>query len=275
MTTSTPPPQDLLYSVRMRASHQGRHVSGAEDLVAPENAAATAARFAERALATASFDDLRLRIEPLREPPTAVSLLPLFTVEVPAREAVKTTLELLERAGVSRQAAEMAYLTLSEGAAGGGTNMRGAMLVDAISGVRLEADHGRGIRASRYGVTEALRDALHAALEKAGYGHHRTTEAWVLSAKMAAAPGAVAELCFSDDPNYTTGYVAIAGLAYVRLPHLKAVGDPHGGRALFLSPDSDPQAVATWLEKTPCLITDLSTINPPAPLNTIVGALRR
>jgi 6-carboxyhexanoate--CoA ligase len=56
----------------------------------------------------------------------------------------------------------------------------------------------------------------------------------VLAAKVLAAPGMVAELCWSDDPDYTAGYVAAPALGYVRFPHLKPAGEERGGRAFFV-----------------------------------------
>ena len=54
-----------------------------------------------------------------------------------------------------------------------------------------------------------------------------------------AAPGIVAEICVSDDPDYVTGYVASKSLGYRRIATIKERGDPSGGRIfLFRGPRS-------------------------------------
>ena len=76
----------------------------------------------------------------------------------------------------------------------------------------------------------------------------------VLAAKVAAAPGMVAELCWSDDPEYTTGYVASPRHGYVRIPCLKEKNSSNGGRAFFVSPDADLEALQHFLEEQPVLV---------------------
>jgi len=258
----------------MHASNQGRHVSGAEDLVALDAAATAAARFVERALAAGPVEEVVVRVEMLTRVPVNLPLLPLFTADGPAAEVRATARVLLAAAGIDAGLAETVMAILSAGAAGDGNNMRGAMLIDSASGLRLERDQRRGVRARHFALASELRATLPDELARAGYAHHRTLEGWLLATKMVATPGALAELCWSDEPTYTTGYVALAGMGYVRLPHLKAEGDPHGGRALFLAPGSDPALATAWLEDTPCLAGGPVNIHPPQPLAALMKALR-
>jgi len=267
-------PTTGFYSVRMHASNQGRHVSGAEDLVALDAAATAAARFVERALAAGPVEEVVVRVEMLTRVPVNLPLLPLFTADGPAAEVRATARVLLAAAGIDAGLAETVMAILSAGAAGDGNNMRGAMLIDSASGLRLERDQRRGVRARHFALASELRATLPDELARAGYAHHRTLEGWLLATKMVATPGALAELCWSDEPTYTTGYVALAGMGYVRLPHLKAEGDPHGGRALFLAPGSDPALATAWLEDTPCLAGGPVNIHPPQPLAALMKALR-
>ena len=66
----------------------------------------------------------------------------------------------------------------------------------------------------------------------------------------------LAEVCISDDPDYTTGYVATRSLGYVRVPNMKSAGSPVGGR-LFLVNTDDVAEVVAYLEHTPVLVEDL------------------
>jgi 6-carboxyhexanoate--CoA ligase len=84
----------------------------------------------------------------------------------------------------------------------------------------------------------------------------------------------VAELCWSDDPDYTAGYVASAGMGYVRFPLLKQLGDTKGGRAFFVDKDAlDMDAFLRYLEKEATLITDTgecrAAMEPEAYFNQI------
>lgn len=83
-------------------------------------------------------------------------------------------------------------------------------------------------------LTEQARQELTLGLQALGLDNAHVREALVLAAKVLSTPGIVAELCWSDDPGYTAGYVASAKQGYVRFPHLKPLGDERGGRAFFL-----------------------------------------
>ena len=73
---------------------------------------------------------------------------------------------------------------------------------------------------------------IDAALAAQGLTHFRTREALAVATKTLWA-GVVAELCWSDEPDYTTGYVATPLAGYVRLPDFKPDGAA-GGRIFFL-----------------------------------------
>jgi len=94
--------------------------------------------------------------------------------------------------------------------------MRGAMIIDARTGDRMEPDQERGVRASRFDWTDDALEAINRKLAVIGLTHFRTREALALATKVAHAPGMVAELCWSDDPDYTAGYVASRATGYVR-----------------------------------------------------------
>jgi 6-carboxyhexanoate--CoA ligase len=107
------------------------------------------------------------------------------------------------------------------------------MLVDAATGDRLEPDPARGVRASRMDLTPVAEERLRGALAERGLDNIHVREALVLAAKVLTTPGIMAEVCWSDDPEYPAGYVASPARGYVRMTHLKARGDKYGGRAFF------------------------------------------
>lgn len=139
--------------------------------------------------------------------------------------------------------------------------MRGAMIMDRRTGERLEEDHDRGIRASRFDWSEEASADMDRALAAMGLTHVRTKEALALASKVARAPGIIAELCWSDDAGYTAGYVAGPSCGYVRFRHLKRAVVPFGGRAFFIEPTAwDYDAFRTYLQETPVLITTIGKV---------------
>jgi 6-carboxyhexanoate--coA ligase len=78
-------------------------------------------------------------------------------------------------------------------------------------------------------------------------------EALVLASKVQSAEGIVGELCWSDDPDYTVGYVACNDI-YHRIPSMKEFGSNLGGRVFFVKTNTDVDCVIKYLEKAPVLV---------------------
>jgi len=254
---------DDLCSIRMHASSDGEHLSGAEHLVPFDELQSQAATLLQRALEheRGCADVVHITIDPVPGNELIQGKLPCieshaFADVVAARRAA---VALLVEAGVVSAVAERVLLALAQGAAPGGRVMRGAMLVDAQSGARLEKDASRGVRVSRLGIATSQRLELEKLLQGAGLEGVRVAEALTLAAKVQHAPEIIAELCWSDDPSYLTGYVA-THTGYTRLTPLKEPGDPFGGRAFFVRPDCDVTRLVAYLERTPFQITDLGSL---------------
>lgn len=245
----------MYYSVRMRAAeggaHEmgGRHISGAERLVRAPELEAAAAAMIRRALGhpRGAADFISVRIDAV--PEASVAIVPALAVS--CRDAA--TVAAARAAAV----AELVAAGVPQAVAAAGLNslaaqpeaMRGARLVSAVDGARLDARARRGVRVSRMdGSGEA---ALRAYLAEWGMDNDHAPEALVLASKVAACPGVVAELCWSDDPGYTTGYVASAARGYCRIPCLKEAGSDQGGRVFFLAASADVAAVCRYLESRP------------------------
>jgi 6-carboxyhexanoate--CoA ligase len=64
----------------------------------------------------------------------------------------------------------------------------------------------------------------------------------------------IAEICISDDPDYTTGYIASKKFGYLRIPNIKNYGEMHGGRVFFVRENADADRLIEFLEKTPVVI---------------------
>jgi 6-carboxyhexanoate--CoA ligase len=255
-----------LFSIRMRAAQAREHISGAERIAPAHELAAIATAMIARALGHSRGNpaSIRLAIDALPAASLRTASLPdITTVLVPnvpvGRCAARA--ELL-RAGVSEVAAAAAINALAGGAAPGGRVMRGAMLVDAESGARLESDPARGVRVSRMDLDPAASAALTSALQDSGRDTTHLREALALAGKVLLSPGIVAELCWSDDPDYSAGYVASPARGYVRFPCLKEKGDPLGGRAFFYRRlDFNLAALTAFLENEPVLFTRVGRLH--------------
>jgi 6-carboxyhexanoate--CoA ligase len=185
--------------------------------------------------------------------------LDVTTVQTPDMDTGRSLAsQVLQAAGVTSAAVEAAMRYLASGASKSGGVMRGAMVIDLITGERLEPDRERGVRASRFDWTDEALQKVEMVLGSEGLSHHRTREALALATKVAHAPGMVAELCWSDDPDYTAGYVASLRTGYVRFPCLKKRGEEKGGRAFFVDRNGlNMNALVHYLQSVPVLISEV------------------
>lgn len=254
-----------LYSVRMHSRRENRHLSGAERLVGPAELETAAAALVRRALEhpRGRAEEIRLVVDLV--PPAAIRrgrLLDLRTYRVcDYRQGRSAARCLLQQAGVAETAVTAAMDWIAQGAAPDGRAMRGAMLIDTESGARLEADPARGVRASRMDLSPAAEAELRARLAERGLDNPHVREALVLASKVLAAPEVLAELCWSDDPDYTAGYVASREFGYIRFSQLKPLGEERGGRAFFVrGAGFDREGLIAFLEHAVLLFDRLGTI---------------
>jgi len=258
--------EEALFSIRMHASSSGEHVSGAENLVGATTLDETAAGLIRRALLhpLGPAGQIKVTIDRVDAKQLQRSCLPqLKTIDI-ARitDARRAARNLLELSNVAPVAASAAMRQLEQGAAPGGRSMRGAMLVDCQTGQRRESDQARGIRVSRVGMTVEVEKQLAGQLAPLGLDNPHVREALVLAGKVAMHPSVIAELCWSDDPDYTAGYVCSRRLGYVRFPKLKPAGEVRGGRAYFVLPGCDLGELTAWLETSPVLFSQAGSCSP-------------
>lgn len=77
----------------------------------------------------------------------------------------------------------------------------------------------------------------------------------MLASKVAGADDIIAELCWSDDPDYVTGYVASSKFGYKRIPVMKEMGSPVGGRIFFVKEGTDLNSLCSYLQEQAVLIS--------------------
>jgi len=256
-----------MYSVRMRASEGGIHVSGAETLCDAHEVQSEAEAMFRRAAARGAQAvnlTIAVTVERLDEAPVEMPCLRVCTLDVPDSVAHNGNNTSEARVGPSRAAAEEILRLVGVGPAAIARAWRiidnietpgGAALIDMNDAQRLDDFAAGGLRVTRFAYTKAARAEVDKALRDAGLTHFRTREALALASKAAACTGIEAELCVSDDPAYTTGYVASGSAGYVRVPAIKAEGSRRGGRVYFVAGGADVCGIVLYLTRTPVLIS--------------------
>ena len=252
------------YSIRMHASSAQGHLCGSERMVSENLLRVVSSAMVDRALNREEQGVVSMSIRVEAVDPAAIrriALLPIQTLKTENKEqAEDEALLLLTSSGVSRYAARRALKAISSGPSPQGGNMRGSMIIHAQRGDRLEPDPERGVRVSHMDLTNEVKENLWRLLDKLGIRHPRVLEAMVLASKVSAIPGIIGEVCISDDPDYTTGYVATPGFGYVRIPNMKEKGDKLGGRAMFVENKDSLHTIIEELERTPYLIDEIHDI---------------
>lgn len=242
------------YSIKMRAAKNGRHVSGAERIIEQGELAAAAGCLSERALhhGLGRADFINIKMEEIQ--PDELEYLAALPISTRPAETVEGSYalmrQMLAELGLAAKADELINLLRHV------HPMRGAVLYDIATNRRVEPDKERGIRVT-------YMDAEGAGCGSSNKNHFR--EAIVLATKVVNAPGVLAELCMSDDPDYLVGYLASKKHGYVRLTPMKNTGDPHGGRVfIFDSRKAKAWDAIRYLEKQKVLVRGLP---PERPVN--------
>lgn len=239
------------------------HITGAEGLYKKNEVLEIINHYALRAMnhPKGPADAISIAIEKLSGRPRAIAALPVKTVPCSGpEEARNQSADILRKIGVSGEAIRAAFRVLRSP-----KTMRGAALVEADSGRRLEPNRARGVRASRMGIEKTALKTLKRTLRPGKINNETVLEALILASKVASCRGVLAELCVSDDPDYITGYVASKSFGYIRIPNIKRPGSPRGGRAFFIRSGADINKVIKYLEATPVMITeipDFDVLNP-------------
>ena len=248
----------------MRIHQEGTHLSGAEELVPAQELEHVLASFSKRLLPHAFNNPTHppqqiVTIDPISKGDIQrKSLLPVQFLESPScEESAKGLQELLECLLPEGQAESILEIFRKEIME---TPPRhGALLVTSRGRPFLEAGT-TGIRTTHLGCDPSLRKALEENLDHfLAKPNHRFIDALVLASKVLASESVLLEICVSDDPSYTTGYMASRLFGYVRIPHMKKPGIPKGGRLYVVSPTVHLPTLLRELRETPVLFDGQSS----------------
>ncbi|MEK6691100.1 MAG: 6-carboxyhexanoate--CoA ligase [Nitrospirota bacterium] len=266
------------FSLRMRASMDGMHISGAERILSEDKLPSELVSLFNRAInhGIGTPDEIYFSVEEIKEDILFAGSLPISTILTEGSEdSRRKTKELLKLHNISEKTISKAFNDISKGASPDSKNMRGAIVIDIDTGERLEPDPYRGVRVSRMDICEEAEDTLSIEMKRIDTEGLRVKEALILATKVSMA-GTVAELCWSDNPDYTTGYVASKRYGYVRFPDLKKKGDIKGGRAFFFKGQvSDIYSYINFLQKRPVLIERVTQGFRPCTWEEFLSRTRR
>lgn len=247
-----------MFSIKMRSSMGGKngvggkHISGAERIVEERDVEKTVAALLERARShqRGRADFINLKIQEIDEENAArVPLLKIYSHKSSTKDEGRAfARQELLRIGVAPLAVENAFSALESLP----DSMRGAMIFDSVTGIRLDSFGERGVRCSNMDVSDKAK--YERQLSSINMAGEHAREALVLASKVASAPGTVAELCWSDDPDYVTGYVASPKFGYCRISVMKDLGDFVGGRVFFVDSKVDLENYIDYLQNKVVLV---------------------
>ncbi|MBI4827034.1 MAG: 6-carboxyhexanoate--CoA ligase [Nitrospirae bacterium] len=254
------------YSIRMRASKQGHHISGAEGLYKKEDIDKVVTKYSTRALSheRGKPDEVHISIDKVMGKPVTIPSLPLCTLNTAnSRSAKNAAADILFSSGISKKSVAAAFDLLTSG------DVRaGAFLLD-MDGRQLMGS-SKSIRASRMGITNTAFRSLSSRLGRLGINNATVREALILASKVQHHPAVIAEICISDNPGYTTGYVTAAGYGYIRLPHFKKKGAEHGGRVFFVD-GGKTEDLISYLHDQPVIINKIMRCRGIVTISDILG----
>lgn len=218
-----------MYSIKMRASEQHTHISGAETLCETDDIEQTIQRFFNKGFfhENGDVDFLNLKIEKVTQPIETLSALPIV-------EGAELQ-DLILHHGISTAALNQGWAYIQNQ-----TSYRGAVILSAQTGERLDETGARGVSATRFTFdTQEVCDV-----------NERVQDALAIATCLTHHPQVKGELCVSDDLSYTTGYFATSE-GYYRLHHMKPPQSRDGGRVIFVEEDIDLEDYIHFLEETP------------------------
>lgn len=271
------------YSIKMRASRiliqdnpgtdpVHEHISGAERIILNDEIDTISSELIHRAQnhGNGAPDFINLKIQIIKpETIEYISSMPVFLVQVSDHKSAQQVCRtLLEKLGISNISINKTSEFLENGNKQG-RNLSGALVMNLSSGLTKNPDE-KGIRATTMDYTPSAHQIIDKLLQQHNLSNTRLKEALVLATKVAHAPNARAELCYSDNPDYHIGYVSITGIGYFRIPYLKSPS-AKGGRVFFVDNDNFSwESYSQYMRTIPILINRISSFNVSFSLDQIV-----
>ncbi|CAD6492612.1 MAG: 6-carboxyhexanoate--CoA ligase [Candidatus Argoarchaeum ethanivorans] len=261
-----------MFSIRMRASVNRRHVSGAERIIPKKDIPLVVEQLSKRAATHENGipDIIHITIEKITDVIQYIPALPLTSITIKSHVQAKgLAVDALIDSGIPDTAAHHALELLQKGPAPDGGNMRGAIIMNCENKKRLEPDSFRGVRVIRMDMKPEAVEALRKELStlKLDKRTEIIREAITLASKVANFK-TIAELCISDNPSNHVGYVASKKLGFLRIPHLKKTGSSAGGRVFLVRTGINLHEYINYLEHAPVIVDQVSGVQTVSAITT-------
>lgn len=255
-----------LFNIKMRASKwdikrsRSIHISGAERIADKNSLEIIVKKLVNRAISheKGEVESINISIDKIdKEKIRYIPCVDIRTIESKSlSEGRNHIIELLEKVDIGYERAIEVLNILDSN-----NDMRGAILLDISNMNRLEYDKERGIRATGMDWQSSIKASIKEKLETQNLNNSHVREALVLASKVIYPNGVLAEICISDDPNYTTGYVNIKNERYFRITNLKKIGSHKGGRIiLFDSRYGEIEEYINFLENSLTIVNTIPDI---------------
>lgn len=223
----------MMYSIKMRANQGGIHISGAETICEAQKIPAVLQTFFDKGFQheNGAIDFMNLKIEKVVDPLYPLNALPII-------ENTPHTLEALcQMHDITKEALNKGMTYIFDD-----IQYRGAVILSAQTGERLDQTGTRGVRVTHF----CFEDHTSAPLVSS-----RIQEALTIATCVTAFVQVKGELCVSDDLHYTTGYFASAQRGYHRLHHIKPAATCYGGRVIFVDDTLPMDDYISFLQQQP------------------------
>lgn len=252
-----------LFNIKMRASkwddekNRSMHISGAEEISNKNSLGVIVKNLINRAVnhEKGKAESINISIDKInKEKIIFIPCVDITTIQSGSpSEGRSHIIKLLEKVNIGHgKASEILNILDSN------SDIRGAILLDISNMKRVEYDKERGIRATGMDWQSSIKVNVKAKLETQSLNNSHVREALVLASKVIYPNGVLAEICISDDPNYTTGYVNIKNKRYFRIINLKKLGSKKGGRIILF--DSRYGNVGEYIDFLENSITIVNTV---------------
>ena len=256
-----------LYNIKMRASkwnkskNEFKHISGAERISQENFLEDIVKNLVDRAISheKGKSDSINISINKIdKNKIKYIPCLDITTIQCNSPDDGRIHIcEILKKINLEHtKVVEILNILASN------CDMTGAILFDVSTMKRIDQNNKKGIRATGMDWKENLKNELKETLESHGLNNNHVKEALVLASKVIYPKGALSEICISDDPNYTTGYVSVKNHGYFRITNLKELGSQKGGRIiLFDSRHADVDEYIDFLENTITIVNKVPKVN--------------
>lgn len=222
-----------MYSIKMRASNEQIHISGAETICEFENLEKNIKKYFNKAFyhENGSIDFLNLKIEKITKPIQNLKALPIIQNQNTNMQ------DLANNSGISDKALKKGFQYIENDIA-----YTGAIILSAKTGKRLDSTKNRGVRVTNFAFKNK---------NKINDISERVKDALSIATCINLFNNVKGELCVSDDLNYTTGYYASPTLGYNRIFNIKNKNTRVGGRIIFVDEKIDLKKYIAFLEEVP------------------------